>query len=258
MKKSSEKKVFQPSQQELIRYYEWGKIVQNDTRLAILMYLRMNRQLSFSQLTQLLKKSKSTVHHHLQILIRGGIVQEVETSLVRDQFDPKYYELTPRPRSFFSFHNIHELPIEKQKEAFLTSTKIHQNSIFYLYQMMDLFKEYLDTIEEEILTNQELTPQDLQMMWKGVSESPIKVSTKLDFKDFFYFSTQVNEEVYLQYKKELDDFHERLVQLSNKNLEKGGVKQKPYFIFHVSAPLGKPFVVAEEEEKLEGKNLESK
>ncbi|UCE12213.1 MAG: winged helix-turn-helix transcriptional regulator [Candidatus Heimdallarchaeota archaeon] len=238
------KKVFQPTKEELIASYEWGQLLQNDTRISILMYLRMNDSLSFSQLTHLLGKSRSTVHHHLQKMIKGGIVREIPTSEPRSQFDPKFYELTPRPLPPFSFHNIHELPIEKQEDALLTTTKVHQSSLFYSYQILDLFKLFLDKIE-----NENLKPSEFQDIVTGTARLPVAKNHDVAFKDIFYFSTQVNEQVYNEYRDELEKFHEKLIQLREKNEKIGGDKRRPYFIFHVSAPLGKPFMIRSDNRK---------
>ena len=235
---SSGKKVFQPSKEELIDSYKWAQLLQNDTRISILMYLRMNEQVSFSNLTQLLDKSRSTVHHHLQKMIKGGIIREVQRSEPQGQFEPKYYELTPRPTPSFSFHNIHELPPEKQDDALLTTTKLHQTSLFYLNQILEIFKMYLDAIE-----NEDLETQEVLAKWARTATTPNVKDNSVDFSDIFYFSTQVNEQVYRIYREELENFHEKLIQIREQNEKNGGDKKRPYFIYHVSAPLGKPYLI---------------
>ena len=87
MKSTPRKKDFTGGIDQLIQTYQYGQLLQNKTRLSILMYLRMNERLSFGQLTHLVGKSKSTVHHHLHKMIRGGLIQEVEANGPRSQFD---------------------------------------------------------------------------------------------------------------------------------------------------------------------------
>ena len=87
------KKMFPPSKGELLKSYHWGQILEHETRISILMYLRMNGRLSFSQIVDLVNKSRSTVHHHLQIMIKGGIIHEV-----LDSESDKDDESKPEPK----------------------------------------------------------------------------------------------------------------------------------------------------------------
>lgn len=237
----SEKDVFQPSIGELLASYEWGQVFQHETRVAILMYLRMNKQLSFQELVQLLEKSPSTVHHHLQILIKGGIVREITEAEPHKQFEPKHYELTRHPFPAYSFHNIHELPSEYQRDAFLITTKLHQISLLFLYQAADLFKKYLDSIEKELLTNKNLDPNKLKKIWTESLIPSAGKTSEIPFKEIFYFGTQVSDLVYSQYRAELERFHEKLVKMIRKEQESHENIPKPFFIFHIAAPLGKPY-----------------
>ena len=228
---------------KLAKQYMNGALLQNDTRVNILMYLRMNERLSFSQLKKLIGKSKSTLHHHLQIMIKGGIVQEVIEESPRSQFDPKFYELVPRPMKAYSFAFIDKLPKHQQVDAFLTTTKLTQSSMFYLYQIIALLKYYLDNMEKIILSEEEQTdPDELQKMWEGSSSEEL-FNQIVSFKDIFIFSTPVNEKVYKEYIKELKILQDKLYAMREEDESKGGSKNRPYFIYHLSAPLGKPYLL---------------
>ncbi len=238
------KKIFQSTQEELLAMFKWGQVLQHETRIQILMFLRMNPQLSFSEIVQFVKKSRSTVHHHLQIMIKGGIVREVLETRGKNQkqtFQPKYYELTPQPYPYYSFHNIHELPKENQKDMLLLTTKMHQMSMFFLHQVETVFQAYLDAIEKEILTNKTLSTSDLKRIW---FESRLPSSGKISdipFNELFYFGTQVSDAVYSKYRVELEHFHEKLVEMIRDEQAKGKSVSKPHFIFTLSAPLGRPY-----------------
>jgi DNA-binding transcriptional ArsR family regulator len=246
MEKHSEKDFFEPTKEELIKYYDWGRLFQNETRIKILMYLRMNERLSFSQLRRLIGKSRSTIHHHLQKMIQGGIVREVDEHKSRRQFAPKFYELSKQYIPAFSFHNINQLPLENQAEAFLINVKLHQTALFYLSQILDIFTNYLDSMEKIVSAGKELDPRELLKMWEGTSNIESLTSQPIKFKDIFYFSTQVNEAVYRKYKTEMDELHERIVKYREEDEKQGGSKKKPYFIHHISAPLGKPYLIESE------------
>ena len=148
-----------------------------------------------------------------------------------------------------SFHNIHELPDEYQRDAFLITTKLHQISLFFLNQATNLFKQYLDSIEKELLTNKNLDPDILKKIW---TESQIPSSeeiSEIPFKEIFYFGTQVSDIVYSQYRAELELFHEKLVKLIRKEQASHETISKPHFIFHLAAPLGIPYQINQEKDK---------
>ena len=242
------KKMFPPSKEDLLESYRSGQVFQHETRISIQMYLRMNGRLSFSQIVNLVDKSRSTVHYHLQIMIKAGIVHEVVDSDSRGQFDPKFYELTRHPYPAYSFHNIHELPEENQKDAFLITTKLHQVSLFYLNQVQNLFKKYLDTITEQLLTNKDIDKSDLKKIWKDSVIPGSEAISEIMFNEIHYFAAQVSEPIYTKYREELELFNEKLFDLiteektANKNIS------KPHFIFNIAAPLGKPYRVENDSE----------
>jgi len=225
------------------------KLLQNDTRINILMYLRMNERLSLSQLTKLVGKSKSTVHHHIQRMIQGGIIQEISEIEPQKahpkQIEQKYYELAALKYPSHSFEHIRDLPEDKQTEAFLATTKISKNVIFYLNQILDLLNNYLDTMEEIIEESEgELYPKELHEMWEGTSETrPVFTEHPVKFKEIYYYATQVNEKVYRKFIKESIEMQSRIREYREQNEANSGSTKNPYFIYHISAPLGKPFVL---------------
>ena len=243
------KKIFPSSKEELLESFRWGQIFQHETRIAIQMFLRMNNQLSFSQIVNLVGKSRSTVHHHLQIMIKGGIVREIVDSDSRGQFDPKFYELIKPPYPAYSFHNIHELPEKHQKDALLITTKLHQVSLFYLNQVQKVFKQYLDSIEKQLLTNEKIKPSDLKKIWTESVIPDTDSFTDVPFSEIHYFGTQVSESVYSKYREELEIFNEKLIDLIQNEQKSQQNIPKPYFIFNLAAPLGRPYQVDKDQEK---------
>ncbi|MFW9997036.1 MAG: winged helix-turn-helix domain-containing protein [Candidatus Odinarchaeota archaeon] len=221
-----------------------GELLQNDTRLSILMYLRMNARLSFGEIARLVGKSKSTVHHHLQKLIGGGLVREIQSQEQRNQFNPKYYQLVPGPKKVYTFSDINQLPLEEQVSAFLTTTKLSQHAFFYLYQILGLLNNYLDTMEKIIESDEgQAHPEILQKLWEGAPEFVNQEQFPIKFKDIYYFNTLMSEKVYRKYIKELSELQTRISEYKEQDEKQGGSKKKPYFIYHVFAPLGKPFIL---------------
>jgi len=235
---------------------KFDELLQNVTRINIFMYLKMNASLSFGEIVRLTKKSKSTVHHHLQKLIKGGLVQEViKSKEPRNQFDPKHYELVPAPRQVYDFSDIAGLDVEEKRiSAFLTTTKLHQHANFYLHQILDIFNHFLDGIDNKIAGNDQVKSEELQNFLDGKNSNQ-----PLDFKDIYYYSNHVSEEIYQEYLKGLDELNSRISELTKLEKQKGEIKGgKPYFLYHVIAPLGKKFIVKPDEGKKAKKKVKEK
>ena len=71
-----------------------GAIVEkNEIRMRIRGLLTIYKELSFTELCDKIGKSKSTVHPHLQVLLKHNVVQEVREQKVRGNIPAKYYSL---------------------------------------------------------------------------------------------------------------------------------------------------------------------
>ena len=68
------------------------KLLNNETRLTIILYLSIFKHISFKNLVLFTGKSKSTVHHHLQKLLKQKIVGNAPTP-PKIHGSSKYYEL---------------------------------------------------------------------------------------------------------------------------------------------------------------------
>lgn len=241
MKKNSEAEASNVERDVAKKEYDFGELLQNETRISILMYLRMNEHLSFSQIAELVGKSRSTVHHHLQKMIQGGIIRERSNEKPRDQFDPKFYELI-KPAQAYSFDSIPELPKEQQIQALLTTTKIHKTSLFFLHRILELLANNLNNMEEIIKTSGEsVDPGELLKMWEGTSEKtkdqPIK------HKDIFIYNVPVSENVYHEYIRLITELQGKIGDIRQQEEKEGGSSGSPYFIYHIAAPLGKPYLL---------------
>jgi len=217
---------------------EIGKLLQNETRYGIVMYLRMNKRLNYGDIVRLTGKSKSTVHHHLQKLIKGGLVQEIETPEPRDQFTPKSYELVPNPKRIYDFSTISSLPVEQQVSALLTTTKLHQYANLNLHQILDVFSNFLDGIDKKIVGNDHVDPEELKNILDHKSDD-----VSLKFNDIHFYSIKVSEIVYQEYKREMEKIYTKLSALVKEEKAKKESVAEPHFIYHVAAPLGKQFVL---------------
>jgi DNA-binding transcriptional ArsR family regulator len=68
-------------------------IVKEPVSLHIMMLLIVYRELSLSQMTDAIKKSKPTIHRRLQVMIDCGLVVESKEEHVRGNILAKYYKI---------------------------------------------------------------------------------------------------------------------------------------------------------------------
>jgi len=84
-----------------IQSYEHLKILSDSRRLTILRLL-MSRQATLSQLGEILNEQPSQIRYHLKLLESAGLVELVDTHVVRG-FVEKYYRATAHA---FTFHEL--------------------------------------------------------------------------------------------------------------------------------------------------------
>ena len=70
------------------------EIFKNPIKNKLLIYLFVYGELSLTELRDKLKKSKSTVHRHLQELIQVGFIDESKEEQVRGSIKAKYYSIS--------------------------------------------------------------------------------------------------------------------------------------------------------------------
>lgn len=83
----------------------------NEIRFRIWGLLSMYSELSFTELCKKLLKSKSTVHPHLQKLIKHDIVEVVREEKVRGNIPAKIFSLKKRELTSSTFTGIKEMEI---------------------------------------------------------------------------------------------------------------------------------------------------
>lgn len=69
------------------------KVLQDDTRLAIFIYLTVYQKLTLKELSYFLHKGKTTVHHHMRKLEEIGIVKWEEKAEDRKKLKTRFYSL---------------------------------------------------------------------------------------------------------------------------------------------------------------------
>jgi len=142
---SSKEGASYPQPDMLSSLKEFIKILDSTTRLNLLQALFVYRNVNLSQLSQLLKVSKSTVLHHLKKFEELNLVTHVEVKAKFGALPTKVYQfnveifdtITRKFDSFVNYHNCESMDdyllILKGKQLFFTMiAQLFQKSVQYL------------------------------------------------------------------------------------------------------------------------------
>jgi len=78
------------------------KALDHETRLAVVSALEQHGDLSFIELSKLLKISKSDLYYHLKQLMMGGIIKSYSKEKTEISPYKSYYDLTELGQSFIT------------------------------------------------------------------------------------------------------------------------------------------------------------
>jgi len=159
------------------------EILEDEIRFKILMLLQMYGDLSLSELTEKIGKSKSTLHRHLQKLLEMDLVEESKEIQVRGNIPAKYYKI---PGLLFeklpniNMQSIAKMNEQEQRKFFTSKDTIEMLKTVAIFakKSLDMFTEFLDGIDlsdpnnlKSLFINQEFslnialfTPQHRQKM----------------------------------------------------------------------------------------------
>ncbi|MHA2364856.1 MAG: ArsR/SmtB family transcription factor [Candidatus Hodarchaeales archaeon] len=188
----------------------------NETRYSIVIYTLIYHELTLDKLSELLGRSKSTVHHHIQILIETGIISEK----TRPGSKKKYYQvlsekLTGSLVETYDYDTLATLSDEERANY----AKILLNQLKPLTTLikntLNLVVEYTENLSSTI---EKLTLEELQT---GMQEHG----------DMNFNIQLIAEDVFPLYFKKFMEFHKSISQLiSSKTSNKSNKTKEAHFI----------------------------
>ncbi len=136
---------------------DYIKAISNETRLSIWLLIVVYRDITLDDLSHFLSKSKSTVHHHIQILLDSELIEEV----TKPGSKTRYYrrielDLSKKVREYFAKSKFDEETPERQKELsgmYEDIVKIHNIEIINSLQY--LLDNYYENLDEKIVKRYE-------------------------------------------------------------------------------------------------------
>ena len=185
------------------------EILSKESRFKILLYLFAYPELSLSDISDYINKSKATAHRDLKEMISMGIVKELrQDASTKSKFYciEKDFFLSLL-RSLSSWDNIEKMkPEERDKIFFLIITMI-KNAFFILENSIELTSKYLDffakTKENVPIQNTNTIMQWLRELDVSIRFLPLSQRTFLKYSEkLAKFAKEVNEELLSEELKE--------------------------------------------------------
>ena len=187
--------------------------IKDRIQIRIIIELFINQELSLTQLSKRLKKSKSTIVRNLRNLTDSGITYVSKEVKVRGSIKSKYYKL--RDDYIFLCKTYDEnslLTVQhpELEEEFINYYKVIQSIIKIMKNPLDILNNYIDNYEN----NENV---EYKTFYKTIKK--IKPTMNL-----FFFS----EEQLKMVLDILNDFHEKIKEITSSEENQKEYNIKPY------------------------------
>ncbi len=212
MSKQSDTMLNKPENEDPLKIM---KVLSNEIRASIFLYIVIFHELTLERLSELLSKSKSTIHHHIQQLMAIGIVEEGTKAGKKT----KYYRVNEEKagRGLYYSEDIDDQYIPPPEEFSSFFSGLIRTATFFTQKSISLAVDYL--------------------------EKKIAKSGSFDmFREFmdelsFDFRIQLfTEERYRLFEKELEEFDQKLEKLFDE-MDTEDEKERPYILYRIILPL---------------------
>ncbi len=204
------------------------EIFKNKIRLRIFLILTVYGELSLTELSTHMNKSKPALYRHLQIMIELGVIKVSRQEKVRGSIMAKYYSLEERQTKQLSKEEILATDDpEKRIELVKDISEIYKSAASLFRNSLDLVDPYTAFLEEEV---------------EGAEEKPEK-ELSLDHLLFdnrlIFHITQLTQEQYLKYLEYYQAFCLKVENMITVDLKSDKLEQRPYYVQTVIMPLKK-------------------
>ncbi|MFW9947643.1 MAG: ArsR family transcriptional regulator, partial [Candidatus Odinarchaeota archaeon] len=179
-------------------------VLKSDVRWSIFSLLNLYPELSFSEISKKINKSKSTTHHHLKELMDFDLIELSRQEKVRGNIPAKYYSLKS---GYIEKLSETDSEIEKTTSSTVEFYKAYLN---FAIRNLEIYKKFF-----KILGGREGGLDYLKELMKK----------DVGFSSMFFLTEE-------GYKKVRDLYSEFTKKVSEIEKEENGIqKEKPYYIF---------------------------
>lgn len=196
------------------------QVLNNETRFSILLYTLIYHELTLEKLSELLGKSKSTIHHHMQMLLDNGLAIEN----VKPGSKTKYYQIIKQniPGSFAEPYNLNtlvNLSDEERAKYVKIILGIFKPISTLVTNTLNLVVEYVENISEN------LDSITMEALMTGFKENEA-----LNFNIL-----NISERAFDFYQEEFKRFVQKI--RSHKDIHSTEIEEAPYIVYMLSIPI---------------------
>ncbi|TFG01858.1 MAG: transcriptional regulator [Promethearchaeota archaeon] len=191
-------------------------LLKDNIKFQIVLRLLINTELSMTELSNLIKRAKATVHRHLKTLINFGVVKVSKQEKVRGSIKAKYYKIAD---SFYSHFEpeIGTFPLDLMN--FNKDQIDLQQKVILLQIYLEFFKktikrvdDYLPDIGKIYESNTELYAQELK--------------NSLDSLNVIFLTKKQRDNI----TTKLDELYSSIIKIKSENQDRDISHKKPYFL----------------------------
>ncbi len=197
------------------------EILKEPVSLHLMMLLIVHRELSLSQMTDAIKKSKPTVHRRLQAMIDCGIVVESREEHVRGNIPAKFYRIDETVIGKipgFSKEQIDAMDTTQKANFYQDIRDAVKSTIIFSTSALDTFRNYLDGLDPRI-----------------------ELVAYFDHLDFYLNMSLLTENQYKQWMDLYRDFMMKIVQMIQETQASEAGAEKTYLNLSAMLPVKRFF-----------------
>ncbi len=185
-------------------------VLKSEIRFRIFTLFNLYPELSLTELTDILSRSKSTIHHHLEKLMGAGLIEVSREEKVRGNILKKFFSLKPGYQKMLE--NTDSSLEEVNKDMFDFYVTYLNSAI----RILKFYKKFFEKLEKEK---------------KGYEHLKEFMQEDDGFSTMFFFNKE-------QFKKAMQLYKEFADKLNKIDIEFNGIQvEKPYFVFTYGMPL---------------------
>lgn len=187
-----------------------SKLLESDIRFSIYCLLHIYPEISLSELSQKLKKTKSTIHPHLKKLLNIGLIEVSKEVKVRANIKAKYYALKSGYKE-----EMEEYLLDTSQSIDQTTVQnkinLNKSCVIFLKTIYERYLRFLENLEGED-TAHEILQQS---------------SDNYDMNHVFsFFSKKALPKLIKLY----EEFITKFIEIEEEDLKENPNEEKPYLV----------------------------
>ncbi|MHA1613034.1 MAG: winged helix-turn-helix domain-containing protein [Promethearchaeota archaeon] len=209
--------------------YNIGEIFQNSIRSKMWGLFSMYPELTLADLSKYLKKSKSTIHPHLKLLEKMGLIEEIREKKVRGAIKSKIYSLKKDYDEKFKFWGVQPncKKVSIDQDIGIRLTEDMSSWIKIQVDNLNLQKNFFQELRKMLDSPEKDEALEILNRIYGIhhKNETSYINSKKTLKAVGYF----DEGTYQQLQKLFKEFYGSLAKISQEAEKDNPTIEKPYY-----------------------------